>query len=238
MIKTVGLGKKCAEKTREQAQQYHIDNHAPLGKRVAGPLGMLRYVGYYPQSATNIDGKAIEPPWDFIVPESFTDAFFNNIEHWRLNTPEGQEITLDEARFCDRSAGVMMLCDDFEIVPDSGKDGINIFFGAKRAPHLTPQQYHNEHRTRIAPWAARIYGDVLLDYRAYYIDKAYNLEQGLMDEPPYDAMIQARFDPAAIENMATWMTRPDVVELLQEESKFTDSSSTVSMVCRYQPYIL
>ncbi|MAT50708.1 MAG: hypothetical protein CMK32_05940 [Porticoccaceae bacterium] len=238
MIKTVGLGKKCADKTREQAQQYHIDHHAPFGKRVAQPLGMVRYVGYYPQSATNMAGEAIDIPWDFIVPESFTDEFFNNIEQWRENDPDGQEITIDEARFCDRSAGVMMVCDDNEIVPDSGREGINIFFGAKRAKGLEPRDHHEKHRTLIGPWAKKVYGEALLDYRAYYIHEAYNLKTGLMPEAPYDVMVQARFDPAVMGDMAAWMARPDVIELLQEEAKFMDTATLVSMVCRYQPYIL
>ncbi|MFA5495221.1 MAG: EthD domain-containing protein [Porticoccaceae bacterium] len=239
MIKTVGLGKKCAGKTREQAQQYHIDNHAPFGRRVAQPLGMKRYVGYYPQVATNIAGEQLaDVPWDFIVPEWFTEDFFNNIENWRANDPDGIEITKDEARFCDRASGVMMVCDHNLIVPDSGKPGVNVFFGAKRAAGLTPQDHHEKHRTLIGPWAARVYGSALLDYSAYYIHEAYSLEQGLMAEAPYDVMVQARFDEAAMADMGAWMARPDVVELLAEEAKFMDTKTLVSMVCTYHPYVV
>ena len=239
MIKAVGLGKKRAGMTREEAQQYHINNHAPLGRRVAGPLGLTRYVGYYPQLATNIAGEVLaDVPWDFIVPEWYTEELFNNFDHWRSTDPEGIAIVEDEKRFCDHAAGYLMLCDVNVIVPDSGRAGVNIFFGAKSKPALAPQDHHDKHRNLIGPWAKRVYGDALLDYTAYYIHEAHNLERGRVDEAPYDVMVQARFDEAAMATMSEWMTRPDVVELVEEESKFMDTGTLVSMVCTRHPFIV
>lgn len=237
MIKTVGLGRKCAGKTREQAQQYHINNHAPFGRRVAGPIGMVRYIGYYPQHAFDIAGEPMEIPWDFIVPEWFTDDFFNNIETWRSQDADGIAITIDEAEFCDRGDGVMMVCDDNIIIPDSGDPGVNLIFGAKRKKGLSVEECHELHRHMIGPRAAEVYGDALLDYTAWYIHKGYNLEEGVMDEAPFDIVIQSRMREEFWGGMEGWLNTPEAGELLELERQFIDHDTCVSMVCSRHQYL-
>jgi hypothetical protein len=239
MIKTVGLGKRRADLSHDECVQYHINHHAPFGKRAAGPRGMTKYVGYYPKAAYDLDGKPLaEVPWDFIVPEWFTEDFFNSINEWRANDPEGIEITLDEARFCDRASGAMMTCVENVIVkPKHGADSVQVMFGGKRKAGMSPQEAATYHRKYHAPKAAKLFGDALEDYTAYYIHQAYNLEEGLMAEAPFDIVIQACIKRDFWEGM--W-GNPDsaAVALMREEENFMDRESTVAMVCDYRPYII
>ena len=239
MIKTVGLGIRAAGKTREECQLYHIENHAPFGRRVAGPLGMIKYVGYYPSAAFTLGGEELpETPWDFIVPERFTEEFLTNIDAWRANDPDGVEITIDEARFCNRSLGVMMTCDENIIVPmDTGRAGVDLIFGAKRKAGQTREQCHAYHRQTHAPTAAKAFGSALLDYTAYYVTAASNLEQGLMDEPPYDILVQTRIEEARWNDMAAWLKTPEAVRLIEDEKQFIDRDSGVAMLCSYHAYL-
>ena len=97
--------------------RYHIEKHAPFGKRAAAHLGMLKYIGRYPDQAFSLEGKVLpELPWDRIVVEWFSDEFWKGMEAWR-KSPEGLEMTKDEERFIDRNSAVALECQVHAYIP-------------------------------------------------------------------------------------------------------------------------
>jgi hypothetical protein len=239
MIKTVGFGQRRVGMSHDDCVNYHIRNHAPFGRRVAGPRGLTKYIGYYPDAAYSLDGKRLPAiSWDFIVPEWFTEEFFFNINAWRDNDPEGREITIDEARFCDRTAGFMMTCDeDVVIEPKGAHFGVDVVYLLNRRPGMTHEQCVNYHRTTHLPLALELWGDRLQMYRANYMHQSFNLEQGLMPEPPYDIVVLARFDSSAWMDLANWMRTAKGVQLAKGEQAFLDRSSSHLLECKVSVYI-
>jgi hypothetical protein len=238
MIKTVGFGQKRIGMSHDDCVAYHINNHAPFGRRAAGPRGLSRYIGYYPEAAYSLDGKRLPAiSWDFIVPEWFTEDFFSNINDWRENDPEGQEITIDEARFCDRNAGFMMTCDEDELVTGSERAGVDVVYLLNRRAGTTHEQCVDYFRTRHAPLALELWGDRLQTYRVNYMNQSFNLLQGLMPEPPYDIVVLARFDPTAWKDMSNWMSSPKGAQLAKDQLACLDRDTSHALECKVTTYI-
>lgn len=237
MIKTVGFGKKRIGMSLIDAQNYHIQNHAPFGKRVAQPLGMSRYMGYYPHAAYDLQANTIaELPWDFVVPEYFSDDFFQGIGDWRENTEDGREITLDEARFCDRDAGCMMTCED-NILLANGADAANgHYFIVLLSKH--DERDHDQciayHRDQHCNLVAALANDGLLEYTAYYVNEVYGLADGDLPQNNPDIILQLRTE----HDFKTTLSQPQWQALLADLASFCDVSSATVMACTRHSYVV
>ena len=238
MIKTVGFGKKRVGMSLHDSQRYHIEKHAPFGKEVAVPLGMTRYVGYYPQEAFNLNGKKLASmPWDFVIPEYFTDEFFQNIGDWRENTKGGQAITIDEGEFCDRSNGYMMTCEDNIIIPekpDSEDEYLIVLLNKKST--ITHEQCIDYHKQKHAPLVKQIFDGNLIEYLTYYVDQVYGLEEGLLPERNYDLIIALRLAAPYNTTNSDWKNLKGYSSLLNDLGQFIDMDSATVLRCEKHSY--
>lgn len=239
MIKIVGFGKKRIGLSREECVKYHIENHAPFGRRVAGPLGLKKYMGYYPERALSLDGKVLpELPWDFIVPEWFSDEFFNNISAWRTTDPDGIAITEDEARFCDRENGYMMTCQENVIVsPGNDNRGTNVMFLLTKKSDLSHEECIEYHKEKYAPMTRHMLSPHLKSCTAYYVDQAFHLTKGLTPARPYDIVVLVRFDDEFWKGMAAWQKTPEGIKLAKDEESFIDRSNSAVLECKVSIFI-
>jgi hypothetical protein len=239
MIKSVGFGKKRIGMSHEECVKYHIEKHAPFGRRVAGPLGLSKYIGYYPDKALSLDGKVLpELPWDLIVPEWYTDEFWKGLEAWRTTNPDGIEATKDEARFCDRKSGIMMLCQENVIVsPGEDSTGVHVVFLITKKSDMSHEECVKYHKENHAPMVASALGGRLKSYTAYYVDQAFNLEEGLVPVRLYDAVVLARFDDEFWKGMAVWRKAPEGIKITKDEERFIDRKSAIALVCQVSVFI-
>lgn len=238
MIKTVGFGKKRVDMSLYESQRYHIEKHAPFGKEVAVPLGMTRYVGYYPQEAFTLYGKKLATmPWDFVIPEYFTDEFFQNMGDWRENTEGGQAITVDEGEFCDRSNGYMMTCEDNILVPEQA-DSIDEYLIVllNKSSVLTHEQCIDYHKQHHAPLVKKILGNKLIEYVTYYVDQVYGLEEGLLPERNYDMIVALRIAAPFSTANSDWKSLEGYSLLLNDLSQFIDLNSATVLRCEKHSY--
>ncbi len=239
MIKTVGLGKKRIGMSHEESVKYHREKHAPFGRRVAGPLGLKKYIGYYPDEAFSLDGKPLpELPWDLIVPEWFTDEFFNNVKVWHTTDPEGIEVAKDEARFCDRKSGYMMTCQENVIVsPGKDSSGVNMVFLTSKKNDMSHEEFVKYHRENHAPMVVNVLGKRMKSYTTYYVDQVYNLEEGLMSVRLYDAVVLTCFDYDFWKGMEAWRNTPEGMNITKDEERFMDRKSAVALACQISVFI-
>lgn len=239
MIKIVGFGKKRTGMSHEESVRYHIEKHAPFGRRAAAHLGMLKYIGHYPDKAFSLEGKVLpELPWDRIIVEWFTDEFFNNLNVWRTTDPVGIEVTEDEARFSDRKAVYVMTGQD-NVFVSSGEDGsgVNVMFLLPKNQNVNHEECVQYHREKHAPMVVRMLGRRLQSYTAYYVNQVHHLMDLHTSVRRYDLIVLARFEDEFWKGMEAWRKSPEGIEMTKDEERFLDRNSAVALECQVHAYI-
>lgn len=234
MINTVGLGKTRSDMPRRESQRFHIENHAPFGRRVAGPLGMKKYIGGYPTAAFDFDGNPLDDhPWDFVVPESFTTEFFNNMWEWRTNDPEGIAIAIDEQRHCDHQSGYMMVCDVVSVTESGNKklyedsETTNLFFLEKRNPSYNHGDFVRQHREKYVSVVESVFADLINDHTVYYVNEVYNLIEGQLKDCLYDCVQHVRVDLPMWETFLAWRNAVKSNAAINGATLFDPSASAI-----------
>jgi hypothetical protein len=225
--------------SHEDSVRYHIEKHAPFGKKMAGHLGMLKYIGHYPDRSFSLDGKALPAlPWDRIVVEWFTDEFFNNLNVWRTTDPVGIEVTEDENRFSDRKAALVLTGQDHEFV-SSGEDGIgvNVSFLLPKKRDLSHEDCIQYHRNKHVPLLTHMLGTRLKSYTVYYVDRALHLTDLHGSLLPYDIIVFARLEYEFWKGMEAWRKSPEGIAITEDEKNFIERESAIALECQMHVYI-
>lgn len=237
MIKSIGFGKKSAAMSHEESCRYHREVHAPMAKRLLGPRGLTRYVGYYVDKAYSFTGKALpELPWDRIVPEWFTEKLWAEMWDWRKTDPAGRELAADEKKF--GQGGMMLLCDEKEILnsPESGV-GVNVIFLASRRKNMSHEEFAAYHLEQYAPLVVHTFGDRLQRYVVSHPYEGLTLAEGSMPVLPYDTIVTARFGHDAWRDMKSWRLGPEGARLAEAEEAFLDRDKAIALVCQEYVHI-
>jgi hypothetical protein len=234
MIKSVGFGRRLKGTTHEECVQYHREIFSPLGKRLIGHRGLEKYVAYYADRAYSLAGVNLpEPPWDMAVVESYTEEFWQQMETWRRTHPDGQQVTEQMTRFLDLSSGLMMLCEENEIIRPRGEGGgvALVWLGVKKEG-ISHEEFIKYHREVHVPLALSMLGDGMQGYVAYYVNAVLSLAEGFLSSFPYDAMVITRCDEHALAGMEEWRKTPEGRQITEDEERFMDREKTIALVCR------
>lgn len=238
MIKSIGLGKRNPGMSHEESCNYHRDRHAPMAKRLLGPRGLTKYVGYYVDQGFTLSGEPLpELPCDRVVFEWLTEELWGQMWEWRKTNPDGIEVAADEGRYGDRNAGVMLLCQEQVFIGPQQDGGVNIVHLARKKTGMTRAEFLEYHREQHAPAVVRTLGRRLKKYIAYYPEQALSMADGVMPAPPYDVVVSVRLDKEIWDGvLASWEHREDA-EMAKDELRCVDPEHSYTLVCNENVFI-
>ena len=120
MIKLVCGVRRRADLSVEEFQRYWFEQHAPLMKRLAKDLGVLRYVQSHSVApglnAALRTGRGFGEAYDGVV-----ELWYESLDAWRRGAdgPAGREagrlLVADEAKFIDAAASCIFWTEEHEI---------------------------------------------------------------------------------------------------------------------------
>lgn len=239
MIKLIGMARKREGMSHDACVKYHQEKHAPWGKRLMGPKGLVKYSACYVDEAYTLEGAVLpERPWDLIVPEWYTEEGWNSLETWARIDPEGKALMEDLGNFSDHKNGLMLIGEENVFVDETGDtSGVNAVFCAPKRDDISREDFVKYHREVHVPLVTRMLGSRLKKYVVTYVERAFSPVEGELEKFPYDIVAVTRIDEEFWRGGGTRRGNPEDKEIAEDEARLVDRQQGLALVCRERIYI-